>query len=201
MCVQENSLSNTHTHTHTRSPLTLLFKACALLRFGSECRGETSLLSPSSLATAAGRGFHKNHLGTCTDLDTGQHATNTPPPPNTHTHTHTHTHTNSLSTFLFKVCALLRVRSECRGDASLLSSSPVATAAGRGFHKNHLGTCTDIDKGQHATTPLPNTHTNSPLTLLFKACALLRVGSECRGDTSLLSPSPLATAVGREIKG
>ena len=62
---------HTHTHTHTHSPLILLFKACALLRVGSECRGDTSLLSPSPLATAAGRGFkgrHKNHLGTCTSI-------------------------------------------------------------------------------------------------------------------------------------
>ena len=97
----------------------------------------------------------KNQLGRCTVMDTGQHATNAPSPPNTqsHTHTHTlslslalsltnthtHTHTHSPLTLLFKACALLRVGSVRTGDTPLLSSTPVATAAGRERHKKSTG--------------------------------------------------------------
>ena len=71
--------THTHTHTETHTPLTLLSKACALLRVGSECRRDTSLLSPSSLATAAGRGFILLTQG----IYIGQHTMNT-----TETHTY-----------------------------------------------------------------------------------------------------------------
>ena len=39
------------------------------------------------------KGIRKNHLGTCTDTDTGQ---NTPHPQHTHMHTCTHTHMHTL---------------------------------------------------------------------------------------------------------
>ena len=97
----------------------------------------------------------KNHLGRCTVIDTGQHTANAPLPPLTHTHTHslslslslththmhthTQTHTHSPLTLLFKACALLRVGSVRTGDTPLLSSTPVATAAGRERHKKSTG--------------------------------------------------------------
>ena len=101
--------------THTQHlPLTLLFKACALLRVDNECRRDTSPLSLFPLVTAAGRGLAKiiwAHVQIYMQIQDSTLPKHPPPPTHTHTHTHTcththtHTHTLTLNSLVQSLCS------------------------------------------------------------------------------------------------